>query len=414
MNAGEPWSGHYEVMTPIWATAHHTQFTAPGWQYLGRDSGVGFLPGGGTYVTYVSALAAGEDALTTARDWTIVIEKITASTGPCLRDSFTNDSMVADQLRFNIGPGLKTAGVTVQVWTSDWSNGDATQDSDLFQFAGEHPLRVGHDGVAFVDANIAVDHVITISSLARSAGHGNHGAAAVPPPASAPFPLHYENDFEDAALDTDEPYLADQAGHWEVRVDDQRAANGSVDGASNQVLKFVVPEIGVVYRGDKVPIAVLGGVGWENVTVRMRFRLENASAGGFYLGLRVLNHQRAPGGDPAAHPIPQCTRILGTYLVWYLNGTTAVVGDNYYVQDGLNASLAAAPAPPTAPVPPLGLNVWHNVTMSISGSRLSWSLGDVKDSIVLDPSQYPAHGQLAIGLVDFGGAAIDDIVINAA
>ena len=44
MNAAEPWSGHYDVMSPIWAGAHTTQFTEPGWRLMEVGHGAGFLP----------------------------------------------------------------------------------------------------------------------------------------------------------------------------------------------------------------------------------------------------------------------------------------------------------------------------------------------------------------------------------
>ena len=43
LTAVQPWSGYYESMAAVWATAHVTQFTQPGWRYLNLDSGSGQL-----------------------------------------------------------------------------------------------------------------------------------------------------------------------------------------------------------------------------------------------------------------------------------------------------------------------------------------------------------------------------------
>uniref|UniRef100_A0A5F9CQJ4 Galactocerebrosidase n=1 Tax=Oryctolagus cuniculus TaxID=9986 RepID=A0A5F9CQJ4_RABIT len=53
MTAQEPWSGHYIVESPIWVSAHTTQFTQPGWYYLKT---VGHLEKGGSYVALTDGL----------------------------------------------------------------------------------------------------------------------------------------------------------------------------------------------------------------------------------------------------------------------------------------------------------------------------------------------------------------------
>ena len=64
MIASEPWSGHFAVTPTLWATAHTTQFTQPGWRYLAKGRGSGILSGGGTFVSLVSA----------AKELTLVVE----------------------------------------------------------------------------------------------------------------------------------------------------------------------------------------------------------------------------------------------------------------------------------------------------------------------------------------------------
>lgn len=61
----------------LWATAHTTHFTEPGWRYLTVGSGSGLLAQGGSYVTLVD----GNGGVT------VVIEKMAWAHSQCIRPS---------------------------------------------------------------------------------------------------------------------------------------------------------------------------------------------------------------------------------------------------------------------------------------------------------------------------------------
>ena len=70
MKANSPWSGYFEIQPAIWAAAHTTQFTMPGWKYL--DDACGFLADStGSYVTLYSPEAP--------HDYSVIIETMDAS-----------------------------------------------------------------------------------------------------------------------------------------------------------------------------------------------------------------------------------------------------------------------------------------------------------------------------------------------
>ena len=71
MVANQPWSGNYSVGKQTWVTAHTTQFTQPGWQYI--DGACGYLGGSdsnGSYVTLKS---------TNGSDYSVIIETVDAT-----------------------------------------------------------------------------------------------------------------------------------------------------------------------------------------------------------------------------------------------------------------------------------------------------------------------------------------------
>jgi hypothetical protein len=116
MTAAEPWSGSYDDVNVgmMWATAHTTHFTRPGWnvrgddvslscvpayatylcvcvtayvhQYLSVGSGSGLLAHGGSFVTLVGPSFNAKDS-SVATELTIVIEKMAWAHSQCIRPS---------------------------------------------------------------------------------------------------------------------------------------------------------------------------------------------------------------------------------------------------------------------------------------------------------------------------------------
>ena len=141
--------GHYDVAPAIWAVAHTTQFTQPGWRLL-KDSG--WLAGGGSFVGYVSP--RGDEI-------TLVIEKLSAAASSCERGEL-------DEKRWVTGPGRATFKLqgsfrslkTLALWASDFSVRTAGQmppDGGLFRklpevevVDGDAARHVDHEQVALV------------------------------------------------------------------------------------------------------------------------------------------------------------------------------------------------------------------------------------------------------------------------
>ena len=170
MYANTPWSGHYQVQGTIWATAHTTQFTKPGWQYLDRSSGL--LPDKGSYVALRSL---------DAQQWSVVLETIG-----------THSPLHAS---FKLIGGL--SGSIVHVWE--------TNDEKTFEHVDDLKITDGAFLYTF-DPN-------SLYTLTTTTGQGK--GAAEPPPA-AEFPNNYSETFERAPMNRAPRYLADQDGAFEV------------------------------------------------------------------------------------------------------------------------------------------------------------------------------------------------------
>ncbi len=178
MIANTPWSGHYEVQSTIWVTAHTTQFADPGWQYM--DSSSGHLPAdAGTYISLKSPQS---------HDWSVVVETIHAHT--------------PQPLRFVLKNGL-SAG-KIHVWQTNAERAfahvaDLTPSENAFTYTFEP------------------DSLYTLTT------RDGQGKGTAQPPPDKPFPLPYQENFDETAVNKAPKYLSDQDGAFEVHGCEQRA-----------------------------------------------------------------------------------------------------------------------------------------------------------------------------------------------
>src|SRR4029453_16330069 len=81
VDAPQPWAGSYDVGQNLWATAHTTQFTEPGWTYIDAASGyIGGDRASGSYVTLRSP---------NGKDYSTIVETTTAKAGSTLTFTVT-------------------------------------------------------------------------------------------------------------------------------------------------------------------------------------------------------------------------------------------------------------------------------------------------------------------------------------
>ncbi len=213
MYANTPWSGHYDVQSAIWVTAHTTQFAQPGWHYL--DNACGYLKGGGSYVTLETPSGG---------DYSVIVETI-AATAP-------------QEAAFQISGGLSSG--TIHVWE--------TNAIKSFEKASDITPQNGSFSIA-----LAPD---AIYSLTTTVGQGK--GSGTPPPA-APFPFPYSDDFESATLCKAPKYFADQDGAFEV---------AACMGRPGKCLRQVIDKRPIPW-GDisPDPFTFLGSADWSDYEV---------------------------------------------------------------------------------------------------------------------------------------------------
>eukprot|EP00045_Choanoeca_perplexa_P015139 m.184168 g.184168 ORF g.184168 m.184168 type:complete len:838 (-) comp16901_c0_seq12:1061-3574(-) len=233
MNAAEPWSGHYEIKSPIWASAHTTQFTEPGWRLLQVGHGAGFLPLGGTYVTYVSP---------NDQDFTIVLETMMLNTSECIRN---NPSKAWDVQAQNVTFELKNLPATssLTVWRSQLFG------TTPFAFEQEKDVQV-------IDGNVTI-FIQPNSQLTLSTTHGQVKGTFDDIPASKPFPATYTDDFDYCVNESNPLYFSDICGSFQIAP----RANTSFSNMAYQQYVRHSPSVhgsGWGPQDSKYPLTLLG------------------------------------------------------------------------------------------------------------------------------------------------------------
>ncbi|XP_062295853.1 galactocerebrosidase isoform X2 [Scomber scombrus] len=358
MTAEEPWSGNYVVESPIWITAHTTQFSQPGWSYLQT---VGHLAQGGSYV----ALTDGKGNLT------VVIETMTHDHSVCIRPPLLPFNVTAQNATFQL-KGSFVSIKELQVWRSQFNF--KTKKPSFFEKLT--PLKLS-DGTFTL--NLAEDEVYTLTTVKT----GQKGSYPDPPP-SARFPKAYKDDFNVRTPPFSEaPDFADQTGVFEYYV------NLTDPGPHVFTLRQVLTQRPVTWATDAdQTISVIGDYQWQNVTVTCDVFMEKVKTGGVFIAARVDK-----GG--------QSVRSAKGVFFWvFADGTYKVTNDlagQTVLAEGQSGTRAYG---------------WHTLSLTVQGQYASGKLNGYplwKKAVILTPK----NGWAAIGTHSYELAQFDNFAVEA-
>ncbi|XP_060773967.1 galactocerebrosidase [Neoarius graeffei] len=357
MTAEEPWSGNYVVESPIWITAHTTQFAQPGWTYLQT---IGNLSSGGSYI----ALTDGQGNLT------IVVETMTHNHSQCIRPSLPLFNVSAQEATFQLR-GSFAAITQLQLW---YSKLDFKTKKDVL-FKKADPIKVS-DGRFTL--KLDVDELYTITTVTTG-----HKGFYPDPPDSALFPKKYFDDFNVQNPPFSEaPYFSDQTGVFEY------FTNLTDPGPHMFTLRQVVNQrpISWGYDADQ-SISVIGDHGWQDIVVSCDIYLETEDSGVF-VAARV---DRSGESVQSAQGVFYWVFANGTYKV------TNDIGGEKVLVEGLSGTRRG---------------IWHTLTLTVKGNNAFGMLNSFllwKDAVVVQPK----HGWAAIGTSSFEFAQFDNFLVDA-
>jgi galactosylceramidase len=360
MTAVEPWSGHYEVMGPIWISAHTTQFSEIGYMYLKAGSGVGHLADGGSYVTLMDPVT---------KDFTIVIETMSHDHSKCIRPSLPPYTVSPQMATFQL-KGSMASVTSLNRWTSSLKYGSGSV-SEYFIHGDNVTVESGTFTIS-----LPVDTVVTLSTLS---GQQKGSFPDIPP--STPFPLPYSDSFDSYPKYSEAQYFADQSGVFEITAAENKGGN---------VMVQTVPERPVTWCDDaNQPNTLIGSITWQNVTAEVSVLLEANDTAAF-LAVRM---------DKGGCGVASATGVF----LWldskgFYNITTDLAGKNQVKSDRF----------------PVTLGEWYSLQMQAEGPELHLVINGGGVGVFDTVSVKPQNGYVAMGTGGFYRAQFDNFYIHKA
>lgn len=279
----------------------------------------------------------------------------------------TSTSSTTQTVNVTVSGGLSTGAV--HVWSTDLGSSSSSswfvRQSDITPSNGSYTLTMQPN---------------RIYSVTTTTGQAKGTATS---PASGALALPYTDTFDGYASRTEARYFSDMQGAYEVRP--------CAGGRAGQCLQQVTPQKPIEWQDDSDAFGLVGDPTWSNYKVSVDVNLQQA---GTVTLLGRANTQLRPQSRQAAYQL----RLSNTGA-WSITKRTT---------DGsLGTSTTLTSGSRTA----LGLNTWHTMSLSFSGSQITavldgTTLGTVSDSTF-------ARGQVGLGVAGYQTDMFDNLSVTA-